>query len=109
MSIKFLVLGGGRVFWVWGGGGVPILFLWARGFKEEALLTVCSAPLPDLLHGKKPTRTLQRGGLVPRSCLLLLRLSDLFWQGIPCFAVWRPPPAPEGDLPFLLGGEGWRG
>ena len=31
MSIKFLVLGGG-VFWVWGGGGVPILFLWARGF-----------------------------------------------------------------------------
>ena len=32
MSIKFLVLGGG-VFWVLGGGGeVPILFLWARGF-----------------------------------------------------------------------------
>ena len=31
--IKFLVLGGGGVFWVWGGGGgVPILFLWARGF-----------------------------------------------------------------------------
>ena len=34
MSIKFLVLGGGWVFWVLGGGGgeVPILFLWARGF-----------------------------------------------------------------------------
>ena len=34
MSIKSLVLaGGGGVFWVfWGGGGVPILFLWARGF-----------------------------------------------------------------------------
>ena len=32
MSIKFLVLGRGRVFWVLGGGGVPILFLWARGF-----------------------------------------------------------------------------
>ena len=33
MSIKFLVLGGGGVFWVFfGGGGVPILFLWARGF-----------------------------------------------------------------------------
>ena len=31
MSIKFLVLGGGGVLWVWG-GGVPILFLWARGF-----------------------------------------------------------------------------
>ena len=32
MSVKFLVRGGG-VFWVWGGvGGVPILFLWARGF-----------------------------------------------------------------------------
>ena len=30
MSIKFLVLGGGILdFW---GGGVPILFLWARGF-----------------------------------------------------------------------------
>ena len=27
---KFLVLGGG--FWFLGGGGVPILFLWARGF-----------------------------------------------------------------------------
>ena len=34
MSIKFLFLGGGGVFWVFGGGGggVPILFLWARGF-----------------------------------------------------------------------------
>ena len=31
MSIKFLVLGGGVGFWG-GGGGVPILFLWARGF-----------------------------------------------------------------------------
>ena len=31
VSIKFLVLGGG-VFWGWGGGAVPILFLWARGF-----------------------------------------------------------------------------
>ena len=30
MSIKFLVLGG--VFWVFWGGEVPILFLWARGF-----------------------------------------------------------------------------
>ena len=28
MSIKFRVLGGGG----WGGGEVPILFLWARGF-----------------------------------------------------------------------------
>ena len=36
MSIKFLVLGGG-VFWIWGGGGgVPILFLWARGFSDNA-------------------------------------------------------------------------
>ena len=34
MSIKFLVLGGGEVFWVWG-GGVPIFFLWARGFSEN--------------------------------------------------------------------------
>ena len=33
VSIKFLVLGGGVIFWVLGGGGgVPILFLWARGF-----------------------------------------------------------------------------
>ena len=33
MSIEFLVLGGGGVFWVLEGGGeVPILFLWARGF-----------------------------------------------------------------------------
>ena len=34
-SIKFLLLGGGNFgFWVLGGGGggVPILFLWARGF-----------------------------------------------------------------------------
>ena len=33
MSVKFLVLaGGGGVFLGLGGGGVPILFLWARGF-----------------------------------------------------------------------------
>ena len=33
MSIKFLVLGGGYFgFWGGGGGRVPILFLWARGF-----------------------------------------------------------------------------
>ena len=32
MSIKFLVLGGGGYFGFGGGGGVPILFLWARGF-----------------------------------------------------------------------------
>ena len=31
MSIKFLVLGGGY-FGFGGGGEVPILFLWARGF-----------------------------------------------------------------------------
>ena len=32
MSTQFLVFGGGG-FWVWWGGGeVPILFLWARGF-----------------------------------------------------------------------------
>ena len=30
MSIKFLVLGG--VHFGFGWGGVPILFLWARGF-----------------------------------------------------------------------------
>ena len=32
MSIKLLVLGGGGYFGFWGGGAVPILFLWARGF-----------------------------------------------------------------------------
>ena len=31
MSIKFLVLGGG-ILGFFGGGEVPILFLWARGF-----------------------------------------------------------------------------
>ena len=31
MSIKFLV-GGGILGWGGGGGEVPILFLWARGF-----------------------------------------------------------------------------
>ena len=31
MSITILVLGGGILFFL-GGGGVPILFLWARGF-----------------------------------------------------------------------------
>ena len=31
LSIKFRVLGGGGVL-SFGGGGVPILFLWARGF-----------------------------------------------------------------------------
>ena len=35
-------LGGGGVFWVWGGGGeVPILFLWARGYpKDPAVLKI---------------------------------------------------------------------
>ena len=32
LSIKFLVLGGGILGFWGGGGGVPILFLWARGF-----------------------------------------------------------------------------
>ena len=32
MSIKFRVLGGGGNLGLGGGGGVPILFLWARGF-----------------------------------------------------------------------------
>ena len=32
MSIKFLVLGGGGILGFGGGGEVPILFLWARGF-----------------------------------------------------------------------------
>ena len=32
MSIKFLVLGGGGYLGFFLGGGVPILFLWARGF-----------------------------------------------------------------------------
>ena len=32
MSIEFLVLGGGYFGFLGGGGGVPILFLWARGF-----------------------------------------------------------------------------
>ena len=32
MSVKFLVLGGGGILGFLGGGGVPILFLWARGF-----------------------------------------------------------------------------
>ena len=32
MSIKFLVLGGGGILGLGGGGEVPILFLWARGF-----------------------------------------------------------------------------
>ena len=31
MPIKFLVSGGGGVFWVFGRGGVPILFLWRAG------------------------------------------------------------------------------
>ena len=32
MSLKILVFFGGGVFSVLGGGEVPILFLWARGF-----------------------------------------------------------------------------
>ena len=32
MSIKFLVLGGGGISGLGGGGEVPILFIWARGF-----------------------------------------------------------------------------
>ena len=32
MTIKFLLLGGGVLFFLEGGVEVPILFLWARGF-----------------------------------------------------------------------------
>ena len=32
MSIKFLIFRGGGISGLGGGGGVPILFLWARGF-----------------------------------------------------------------------------
>ena len=35
MSIKFLVFAGGGIWGFGGGGGVPILFLWARGFSEQ--------------------------------------------------------------------------
>ena len=48
MSIKFLVLGGG-VFWVWGGGEVPILFLWARGFSDLHSSEACSSYLLPFL------------------------------------------------------------
>ena len=44
MSRKFLVLGGGGYFG-FGGGGVPILFLWARGF-------FCKIPWP--FFSRKP-------------------------------------------------------
>ena len=40
MSIKFLVLGGGGVFWVWGGGGsADFIFTGARIF-----LKFCKTP-----------------------------------------------------------------
>ena len=32
MSIKFLLLGGGGVFWVWGGGSADFIFVGARIF-----------------------------------------------------------------------------
>ena len=45
MSTKFLVLGGG-VFWVFWGGGVPILFLWARGWER----------FKTLIHERRETK-----------------------------------------------------
>ena len=49
MSIKFLVLGGGSLGL--GGGGVPILFLWARGFfwLDPTPLN----PTPAIYHKRK--------------------------------------------------------
>ena len=35
MSIKFLVLGGGGVFWVWGGGGKCRFYFYGRGDFSE--------------------------------------------------------------------------
>ena len=41
MSIKFRLLGGG-ILGFFGGGEVPILFLWARGFSD---ISSCAVPL----------------------------------------------------------------
>ena len=76
MSIKFLVLGGGGLFGVLGGGGgVPILFFWARGFfwkmpgnqlllknycvASRALLRLCAQPLSPTTPHKNPFQMLR--------------------------------------------------
>ena len=44
-AIKFLVLGG-RGDFGFGGGGVPILFLWARDFSDRSHSEVCTRNRP---------------------------------------------------------------
>ena len=83
MSIKFLVLGGGGVFWVWGGGEVPILFLWARGFSDSCTLQrFCpkNDGDPEQRTGnriRKPPRYRKRTGRQPN------RSGNVFWLGNP--------------------------
>ena len=50
MSIKFLVLGGGIWVFIWGGGGVPILFLWTRGIFLKIRLDTTLRRLLRLLN-----------------------------------------------------------
>ena len=52
MSVKFLLWGGGV-----GGGGVPILFLWARGFSKEkrrAQILLVEVWAPEKTFGPQP-------------------------------------------------------
>ena len=68
MSIKFLVFLGGGVFWVffWGGGEVPILFLWARGFGS-----VCTSSFPPFLFKTSRSRQKEFKQTVRANCFYL--------------------------------------
>ena len=59
MPIKFLLLGGGCWGFLEGGGEVPILFLWARGFLQE--VGSGAGFSEGFLEGGLPKRVLRRG------------------------------------------------
>ena len=100
MSIKFLVLG---VFWVFGGGGgVPILFLWARGFFWYPNVSDFAGRNSD--HGASKTRT--KTQTRPDSVSTRERRNSdhglSFWEGKTQTMVWISVSQGVGVDPVLM-------
>ena len=104
MSIKFLVFGGGGGFWAFfGAGGVPLLFLWVRGFfRLPNELLVCS--VVDFCAGKT-NRVLTPEGMenAPELSGTPVRVFQSRYIAL-CFHVSQGiaiyPPPPQGSLPW---------
>ena len=112
MSIKFLVLGGGGIFGFWEGGGVPILFLWARGFSEKCR-TIRTPGEKSIPPPPPPQYIAKRGQFIIFSVLCLIALGTLLSSPIVCartttlFVLFsrgnlRYPPIAHRDFEIVL-------